>query len=188
MKEFALTLATEIASLVSRVQTAEVYEAIRFAAKLIKHSPVVICTGAGKSGIPAEKLAANLASLNKTAFFVDAGRARHGDKGVFNHGAISVVYSQSGKSPEILDIFSGSLRPSIVITGNLESDLAKSALVSISSEIEGGEILGKLPAASCLLMLALSDIMTYAYVVEAGISEEDFLNNHPGGAIGAARA
>lgn len=64
----------------------------------------VIVTGMGKSGHIARKIAASLASLGTTAYFVHPGEASHGDLGMIEPDDIVIALSNSGDSPELSDI------------------------------------------------------------------------------------
>src|SRR5690606_33586627 len=62
----------------------------------------VVCTGMGKSGHIARKIAATLASTGTPAFFVHPGEAAHGDLGMITDADVVLALSYSGESDEIL--------------------------------------------------------------------------------------
>src|SRR5574343_2029288 len=62
----------------------------------------VICTGMGKSGHIANKIAATLASTGTPAFFVHPGEASHGDLGMITRQDVVLALSNSGETGEIL--------------------------------------------------------------------------------------
>ena len=62
----------------------------------------VVCTGMGKSGHIARKIAATLASTGTPAFFVHPGEAAHGDLGMITDADVLLALSYSGESDEIL--------------------------------------------------------------------------------------
>lgn len=88
----------------------------------------VIITGMGKPGHVGTKIAATLASLGTSSFFLHPAEAMHGDLGMISENDIVIAISYSGESDEIIRII-----PSIKligakligITGNAESTLAK---------------------------------------------------------------
>ena len=64
----------------------------------------VVCTGMGKSGHIATKIAATLASTGTPAFFMHPGEASHGDLGMVTDADVVLALSNSGESEEILAI------------------------------------------------------------------------------------
>ena len=64
----------------------------------------VVCTGMGKSGHVARKIAATLASTGTPAFFMHPGEASHGDLGMIAHDDVVLALSNSGESNEIVSI------------------------------------------------------------------------------------
>src|SRR5689334_5539778 len=64
----------------------------------------VVCTGMGKSGHIARKIAATLASTGTPAFFMHPGEASHGDLGMVADGDVVLALSNSGEAEELLTI------------------------------------------------------------------------------------
>src|SRR5687768_8551353 len=64
----------------------------------------VVCTGMGKSGHVARKIAATFASTGTPAFFMHPGEASHGDLGMVADGDVVLALSNSGEAEEILTI------------------------------------------------------------------------------------
>ena len=62
----------------------------------------VVCTGMGKSGHIARKIAATLASTGTPAFFVHPGEASHGDLGMITDADVVLALSNSGETDEML--------------------------------------------------------------------------------------
>jgi len=60
----------------------------------------VVCTGMGKSGHIARKIAATLASTGTPAFYVHPGEAAHGDLGMITDADAVLALSYSGESDE----------------------------------------------------------------------------------------
>src|SRR5690606_10898078 len=60
----------------------------------------VVCTGMGKSGHVARKIAATLASTGTPAFYVHPGEAGHGDLGMVTDADLVLARSYSGQSDE----------------------------------------------------------------------------------------
>ena len=58
----------------------------------------VICTGIGKSGHVARKIAATMASTGTPAYFVHATEASHGDLGMIGQDDVILALSKSGET------------------------------------------------------------------------------------------
>src|SRR5689334_2835359 len=58
----------------------------------------VVCTGMGKSGHVARKIAATFASTGTPAFFMHPGEASHGDLGMVADGDVVLALSNSGEA------------------------------------------------------------------------------------------
>lgn len=56
----------------------------------------VVCTGVGKSGHVARKIAATMASTGQPALFVHATEASHGDLGMIGAGDVVLALSKTG--------------------------------------------------------------------------------------------
>jgi hypothetical protein len=63
----------------------------------------VFTSGLGKSGAPASRLAASLRSIGVRASFIHGSEWVHGDLGGCRSGDIAVLFSHSGRTPELVD-------------------------------------------------------------------------------------
>jgi arabinose-5-phosphate isomerase len=77
----------------------------------------VVCTGIGKSGHVARKIAATLASTGTPAMFVHAAEASHGDLGMVGPDDVVLALSKSGEVRELADILAYTGRFSIPMVG-----------------------------------------------------------------------
>ena len=96
----------------------------------------VIVTGMGKSGHIGRKIAASLASLGTTAYFVHPGEASHGDLGMIEPQDIVLALSNSGEAPELADIIAFCHRFDIKLIGMVgrrNSTLARQSNVVLCS-------------------------------------------------------
>jgi arabinose-5-phosphate isomerase len=155
---------------------------------LLACSGRIACTGMGKSGIIARKLAATLASTGSPAFFIHPAEAGHGDLGMIVDGDVVVALSHSGNTAEIVGLLPSMRRLNvrlIALVGNMDSTLAAEADVVLHVGIEEEACpLGLAPTASTTAALALSDALAMALVEERGFSLEDFAGFHPRGSLG----
>jgi len=159
------------------------------AVKLLEscHGKVVV-TGMGKSGLICRKIAATLASTGTPSFFLHAGDALHGDLGMVKQGDVILAISNSGETDEILKLLPHIRHHGlklVVMTGNLESTLAKAGDVILDVRVaEEACPLGLAPTASTTAALAMGDALAVVVLEEKGFKEEDFALRHPGGILG----
>ena len=148
----------------------------------------VICTGMGKSGHIANKIAATLASTGTPAFYVHPGEASHGDLGMILDTDVVLALSYSGESDEINMIMPVLKRQGNVIismTGKPQSRLAQFSDVHLDIAVaEEACPLGLAPTTSTTVSLALGDAIAVALLEARGFSSEDFARSHPAGSLG----
>lgn len=148
----------------------------------------IIVTGMGKSGHIANKIASTLASTGSPAFFVHPGEASHGDLGMITRKDVILALSNSGETDEItliLPIIKRLHIPFIILTGNCNSTLARSASVAIDVSVEQEACpLGLAPTSSTTASLAMGDALAIALLQARGFTAEDFAMSHPSGTLG----
>ncbi|MGE5501303.1 MAG: KpsF/GutQ family sugar-phosphate isomerase, partial [Ignavibacteriales bacterium] len=156
---------------------------------IIKAKGRVVCTGIGKSGHVARKIAATLASTGTPAMFVHAAEASHGDLGMVGPDDVVLALSKSGEVRELADILAYTGRfsiPLIGITASAESALGKasSILLLLPDAPEATAYVGA-PTTSTTLQMALGDALAVALLERRGFTASDFKVFHPGGKLGA---
>jgi arabinose-5-phosphate isomerase len=148
----------------------------------------VIVTGAGKSGIIAQKIAATLSSTGTPAFFLHPSDAVHGDLGVIQADDVVVALSYSGETDELLQILRAGKRLGarlIALTGDCSSALGRAADVALDCAVSEEACPLKLaPTASTTAALALGDALAMSVLAAKGFRLEDFASLHPGGRLG----
>jgi arabinose-5-phosphate isomerase len=148
----------------------------------------VVCTGMGKSGHVARKIAATLASTGTPAFYVHPGEAAHGDLGMITDADIVLALSYSGESDELLTVLPVLKRQGnllIAMTGRPGSSLAREADVHLDASVPAEACpLALAPTASTTAALALGDALAVALLEARGFTAEDFARSHPAGALG----
>lgn len=148
----------------------------------------VVCTGMGKSGHVARKIAATLASTGTPAFYVHPGEAGHGDLGMITDTDVVLALSYSGESDELLMLLPGLKRQGnklIAMTGRVNSTLAREsdAHLDISVPAEACP-LALAPTSSTTVSLAMGDALAVALLEARGFTADDFARSHPAGALG----
>jgi len=148
----------------------------------------IVCTGIGKSGHVARKIAATLASTGSAAMFVHPGEASHGDLGMITSQDVVLALSNSGETDELLTILPAIKRlgnPLIVMTGNPDSSLATMGDVHLDVSVpEEACPLGLAPTASTTAALVMGDALAIALLEARGFTDEDFARSHPAGMLG----
>ena len=148
----------------------------------------IIVMGMGKSGHIGGKIAATLASTGSPAFFVHPGEASHGDMGMITPHDVVLALSNSGETAEILTILPLIKRlavPLVCLTGNANSELARSADVHLDVSVKTEACpLDLAPTSSTTATLAMGDALAIALLEARGFTAEDFARSHPGGSLG----
>lgn len=149
----------------------------------------IVCTGIGKSGHVARKIAATMASTGSSAMFVHATEASHGDLGMIGAGDVVLALSKTGETRELADITAYAKRfgiPLIAITAVAASALGRAAdvVLLIPDAPEAADALNA-PTTSTTLQMALGDALAVALLERRGFTASDFRVFHPGGKLGA---
>ena len=148
----------------------------------------VVCTGMGKSGHIATKIAATLSSTGTAAFFLHPGEASHGDLGMVKDGDVVLLLSNSGETEEIMTIVPALKRQGnqiIAMTGRPVSRLARLADVHLDVSVpEEACPLGLAPTSSTTAALVMGDALAVALLEARGFTADDFARSHPAGALG----
>ncbi len=148
----------------------------------------VVVTGMGKSGLIAKKIAATLASTGTPALFLHSAEGGHGDIGMVTKGDVVIALSSSGETDEIIRILPILKRLDIkliVLTGNLNSTLARAADVVLDVSVkEEACPMGLVPTASTTVALAMGDALAVTLLNKRNFKKEDFAFFHPGGNLG----
>lgn len=168
---------------------ARIGDAFARACGLVLQAPGrVVCTGMGKSGHVARKIAATLASTGTPAFFVHPGEAGHGDLGMVTDADVVLALSNSGESDEVLMLLPVLKRqgnPLIAMTGRPGSTLATEADVHLDVTVPAEACpLDLAPTSSTTAALAMGDALAVALLEARGFTADDFARSHPAGSLG----
>ncbi len=148
----------------------------------------VVCTGMGKSGHIARKIAATLASTGTPAFYVHPGEAGHGDLGMITDADIVLALSNSGETDELLTLLPVLARQGnklIAMTGKPASTLARQADAHINASVPAEACpLALAPTSSTTAALVLGDALAVALLEAHGFTADDFARSHPAGSLG----
>ncbi|MFV9875197.1 MAG: SIS domain-containing protein [Rickettsiales endosymbiont of Dermacentor nuttalli] len=149
----------------------------------------VICSGMGKSGHIARKIAATFASTGTPAIFVHPAEASHGDLGMITSRDVLVLFSNSGETTELKSLVYYAKRFNITlisVVSKQESSLAEASNIAlILPNTPEASLIGA-PTTSTTMMLALGDALAIVLLEKRGFRREDFQVFHPGGKLGAS--
>jgi len=149
----------------------------------------VVCTGMGKSGHVARKIAATLASTGTQAMFVHPAEASHGDLGMIGPEDVVLALSKSGAGRELADTLAYAKRfsiPLIAMTAVADSPLGQAGdIVLLLPDAPEATAEVNAPTTSTTLQIALGDAIAVALLERRGFTALDFRVFHPGGKLGA---
>jgi arabinose-5-phosphate isomerase len=150
----------------------------------------VVLSGMGKAGEVAGNVATTLSSTGTPAVFLHAGDAQHGDIGVIQPHDVLFLFSNSGKTREVLELIKLTRRlypglPMVAVTGNPRAQLAKLANVTIFTGAPE-EIcpIGLTPTTSTTVMTVIGDVLVVMMMRKIGFSKADYAKRHHGGYLG----
>ena len=180
------------AAAISSIPVSENYEKV---VELIYHrvhekGGKVIASGMGKAGHVANHIATTLSSTGTPALFIHPSEAQHGDLGVMRENDLLLVFSNSGKTSEIIQLVDLSQNlhsgiPVVVISGNTEGLLAKQSDLLLHT---GGpdEVcpLGLTPTTSATTMTVIGDVLVVLMMKRIGFTAQDYAKRHHGGYLG----
>ncbi len=150
----------------------------------------LVVSGMGKAGQIAINIATTFSSTGTPAVFLHPSDAQHGDLGVIQKNDVLLLISNSGKTREIIELLELSHNlhknlPVIVITGNSDNALTRSASVTIHT---GGpkEVcpLGLTPTTSTTTMTVIGDILVVMMMKKINFTKEEYAKRHHGGYLG----
>ncbi len=146
----------------------------------------IICTGIGKSGNVATKIAATMTSTGSPAFFLHPTEAAHGDLGSILENDAILAFSRSGRAAEMIIILEFAKRkdvPIVLVSENDQDSLADHANVILKiPPIK--EAWGHAPTTSTIVQMAIGDALAVTLAQKKGFTDESFHEIHPGGELG----
>ncbi|MDE7410565.1 MAG: SIS domain-containing protein [Paramuribaculum sp.] len=151
----------------------------------------LVTSGMGKAGQIALNIATTFSSTGTPAVNLHPSEAQHGDLGVLQPDDVMLLISNSGRTREIIDLIELTHKlypgiPTIVITGNSDSELAKRATVALYTA-DAPEVcpLGLTPTTSTTMMTVIGDILVVNVMNLTGFTKSDYALRHHGGYLGS---
>tara|TARA_B100000989_G_scaffold291322_1_gene265665 strand:+ start:586 stop:1557 length:972 start_codon:yes stop_codon:yes gene_type:complete len=148
----------------------------------------IIVSGIGKSGHLGKKMSATFCSTGSPSAFLHPSEAVHGDLGIHQNGDPVLFISNSGTTPELLDlepVLRNRSAKIIGILGRPKSALSEKVDVTIDASVSiEADPLGIVPTASFAVAAALGDALASALMKKRNFSEKDYATTHPSGQLG----
>lgn len=156
----------------------------------LKSGHKIIASGLGKNVPICEKFEGTMLSAGMDAQFLHTNSAVHGDMGMVKPGDLVIILTKSGSTAEsvyLVDLLKKRDGVSLwLMSCNKSSTLAnsmdKKLIVPLRHE---GDPWNIMPNNSTTLFLVILQTIAMQLIRRMGITLEQFLPNHPGGAIGA---
>ncbi len=150
----------------------------------------IITSGMGKAGQIAHTLATTLSSTGSPAFFLHPAEAQHGDLGMIQQGDAVILFSNSGKTREIVELIDlihnlGYGNYIFAIVGNSTENIAlKCADYLKFGPVEEICPLGLTPTTSTTCMSVISDLIVVGLMDIKKFTKKKYSKLHHGGYLG----
>jgi len=147
----------------------------------------VITSGMGKAGQIAHTLATTLSSTGTPSCFLHPAEAQHGDLGIMTEGDILIVFSNSGKTREVVELIDlvQHLYPEakiLSVTGDAQSVVATKSSKNLSyGPVEEICPLGLTPTTSTTCMSVICDLIVVGVMSKIGFTKQQYAKRHHGG-------
>ncbi|ADK80477.1 KpsF/GutQ family sugar-phosphate isomerase [Sediminispirochaeta smaragdinae] len=173
--------------------TRDMYEdAVELILAAEKRGNRVHITGIGKPSHVAEYVASLLSSTGTPTYYLHGTEAVHGSCGQLLPGDVVICISNSGETVELKATVSAIKRNGctvIAVTGNASSWLAQEGDAHLFAGVpEEGGPLDRAPRISVLAEILILQGLSVILQSVRGVSPEEYVMWHPGGALGQLRS
>ncbi|MDR2042542.1 MAG: SIS domain-containing protein [Tannerella sp.] len=166
--------------------------AIELIVKHVHHlGGTLVISGMGKAGQIAMNIATTFSSTGTPACFLHPCEAQHGDLGIVRKNDLMLLISNSGKTRELVELVQLARElvediPFIVITSDLDSPLAREAVLCLSTGAPREVCpLGLTPTTSTTVMTVIGDVLVVGVMRKIGFTSADYAKRHHGGYLGS---
>jgi len=150
----------------------------------------IITSGMGKAGQIAHTFATTLSSTGSPAYFLHPAEAQHGDLGIVGPDDIIFLFSNSGKTREVLELTDlivhlGYGNKMFAIVGNSSDQLERNcADILVFGPTEEICLLGLTPTTSTTCMSVICDLFVVGLMELRKTTKEQYSKLHHGGYLG----
>ncbi|WP_367365802.1 SIS domain-containing protein [Pediococcus parvulus] len=157
--------------------------------KIDKCNGNIFLTGCGTSAMAAKKIVHTLCVIGVRAFYLNPSDAVHGGLGAVQREDMVIFISKGGSTNE-LTAFIPNLKAKdvqlVAITENENLKLAKDSNLVIKVKIEKElDAFNMLATTSTIAVISFFDVLAVSLMKSKKFTENEFLVNHPSGAVGA---
>ena len=148
----------------------------------------VLVAGCGTSGVAAKKIAHIMNVIMVPCFFLSPTGAIHGDLGAIQKDDVVILITKGGKTPALLDYvgpakYAGAKL--IAVTEDPESEIGRASDIVLKIEVDREtDPWGMVATTSTLAVMAVWDAILVTAKAHNGMTKEDLLRIHAGGAVG----
>ncbi|TDY08026.1 SIS domain-containing protein [Mycolicibacterium litorale] len=182
-------LAREAAAVTALTGAVEA-DVVAVARRLLEVTGKVVTTGAGTSGIMAERLAHLLSVCGTPAVYLPAMDALHGGMGAVTSHDLVLGISKTGRSAELTELTERLVERGVdvvAVTEDVESPFATAAtqvhvLPRTAPDADPGDMIAM---ASTLVVGAWGDALAVVSMALRGHTLHDVVHSHPAGGVGA---
>lgn len=153
----------------------------------VSNNTRIITSGMGKAGQIAHTLSTTLSSTGTPSYFLHPSEAQHGDLGVMCENDILILFSNSGKTREVLELMDLSRKLNtliniISIVGVSNDKLNKeSNFVLEFGKVEEICPLGLTPTTSTTCMSVICDLIVVGLMKHKEFTKLEYSKRHHGG-------
>lgn len=148
----------------------------------------VFVSGCGTSGAAAQKIAHTLTCINVPAVHLCPAEALHGGLGALQQDDVLILLSKGGKTSEINAMLPTARAKGvhiIAVCDDAASPMAQAAELHLPVLVgREAEPFNMLATCSTLATIAMFDAIIISIKEKNGFTKAQFLQNHPGGAVG----
>jgi arabinose-5-phosphate isomerase len=163
---------------------------VAVARRLLEVTGKVVTTGAGTSGIMAERLAHLLSVCGTPALYLPAMDALHGGMGAVTTHDLVIAISKTGRSAELTKLTERLVERGVDVVAVTEDAASPFALAATqvqelprtASDADPG---GMIAMASTLVVGAWGDALAVVSMALRGHTLHDVVHSHPAGGVGA---
>ena len=164
---------------------------VKEGAETLKNGHKIIASGLGKNVPVCEKFVGSMQSLGLEACFLNTNSAVHGDMGVVKEGDMVIILTKSGETEESIYLTSLLKKRNVnmwLLTFSKRSTLTKEISNSVVLDLRHeGDMWNIMPNNSTTLNLIVLQGLVMMIAANMKLSRDDFVRNHPGGAIGKSK-
>jgi arabinose-5-phosphate isomerase len=173
---------------ISNIPVRRVEELVHWLSMRMSQGTRIITSGMGKAGQIAHTFATTLCSTGISSSFIHPSEAQHGDLGIIQPGDIIFVFSNSGKTDEIIqlvDLIQNNLEYENLIVG-IFGNSSHYFEVKCAETIQFGPVeevcpLGLTPTTSTTCMSVICDMIVAGLIEKRGFTKEQYSKLHHGG-------